>query len=97
MRATGEYFSPLGPTLAMSGIGADDDLNPNGDICFKRPSRGVAIAGAVLVVGLGALAGRAMSPSPRSKTAYTVGGAVASLFGPLGIGVLGIVSLSQRR
>lgn len=95
MRAIGEYFtsnvsltSPLGALAANNG---------GEEVCFAKPSRGVAVVAGVLLIGLGAIAGRAMTPPGRSRGAYTVGGAVASIFGPLGIGLLGVVSLSQRK
>lgn len=56
-----------------------------------------AAVGLTLLVGLGAVAGRAMTPAGKSSTAYTVAGGALGLLGPLGLGVLGVISLAQRK
>jgi hypothetical protein len=60
-------------------------------------SPGLAVVGLTLLVGLGAVAGRAMAPPGKSRTGYTVAGGALGLLGPLGLGVLGVISLAQRK
>ena len=55
------------------------------------------VAGLGLRLGAGYVAGKAMAPSPEKEGAFGWGGAIGSLFlGPPGIGITGLVALSQE-
>lgn len=74
----------------VAGYGADD-AGPGVGMVYLL---GIG----VLVIGTSYVAGRAMAPRPDQKGSYGIGGAVlGTLLGPLGLGILGAVSLSSKR
>lgn len=58
---------------------------------------GALVLYALIAAGGGYFAGKAMAPSPSQQTAYSIAGAVGSVFlGPIGLGAVGVYALMKR-
>lgn len=90
----GAYFTQQAPVLPMSGLGQDDTTGEEMDT-------GTLASFAllwILVRGAGGVVvGRALAPAPGDKTSWgVVGGLVGAAAGPVGLGLMAILSLEAK-